>query len=85
MITLVDIKAHSSTQGAVAAVLCRRGTMEEAIEIRGETARQLNALARSRGLTLQELVIHVLLDYLDENYDSDDFETDDGNEEDEDG
>ena len=56
---------------------------EESIELRGETARQLNTIAESRGLTLQELVIHVLLDYLDEQCDSDDSDADDANGEDE--
>ena len=56
---------------------------EENIEVRGNTARQLNALADSRGLTLQEHVTHILLNYLDEHYDSDDSDSDDGNGEDE--
>jgi hypothetical protein len=56
---------------------------EEIVEIRGETAKQLNAIAESRGLTLQELVIHVLLNYLDEQCDSDDSDADDANGEDE--
>ena len=56
---------------------------EESVEIRGETAKQLNAIAESRGLTLQELVTYILLNYLDENYDSDDSDADDGNGDDE--
>ena len=56
---------------------------EESIELRGETARQLIAIAESRGLTLQELVVHVLLNYLDEQCDSDDSDADDANGEDE--
>ena len=50
---------------------------EESIELRGDTARQLNEIAESRGLTLQELTTYVLLNYLDEHYDSDDSETED--------
>ena len=57
--------------------------MDESIEIRGETARQLNAIAESRGLTLQELVTYILLNYLDENYDSDDSDAEDDNGDDE--
>lgn len=47
---------------------------EESIEVRGETARQLKAIAKNRGLTLQELVTHILLDYL-ENCESEESET----------
>jgi hypothetical protein len=38
----------------------------ETVEIGGELARVLNATARKRGVTLQEFVIHLLLQFVDE-------------------
>jgi len=38
----------------------------ETIEIGGELARVLNATARERGVTLQEFVIHLLLQFVEE-------------------
>ncbi|MEW5747544.1 MAG: hypothetical protein AB1793_01980 [Candidatus Thermoplasmatota archaeon] len=55
----------------------------QVIEARGETARQLNAIAKEQGLTTQELAMHILLDYLEEYYSSDESESDDREEEDE--
>ena len=57
----------------------------ETIEISGELAADVNEAARTRGVTLRELVIHLLLQYLEEISDSDEATDEDlGDEADED-